>query len=757
MELLAGTYVPAGLSYATVLPDMDFETYSAAGYVWREDTQKWISISGKGKTSGISQVGAAVYAEHESTEVLELGYNLKDGTGKKLWQPGLPPPQDLFDHLANGGLIEAHNAAFEYYIWWHVCVCKMGWPMLPLNQLRCSSAKAKSFSLPAALGKVAEIVGVELKDVAEGKKAIKRYCCPRQPTKNDKRRRIHPSEEDQGIVLGQYCLQDIAAESSVSMACPDLSPYELDLWLLDQKINVRGMHIDMAAVRALNSIIAEGQDYFDQKVQGLTAGAVRATSEVAAQISFLRTRGVHLDNLDEDSIDMALGMDLDPTSRELLTIRRATRSAGVKKLQAMIKRTSADNRMRDTLNFYRAHTGRWSSEGLQTQNLKSGGPKMARSSCCGFYFPISVHQFCPMCVVLDPLEDAVEWSAEPMSACINLLSTCDFQTAIAYFGDQLYMVIAACIRGLICAAEGKELLCSDYSAIEAVVLAVTAGEDWRVEVFRTHGKIYEMTASDITGIPFGEIVNHQNGSHPARKPFGKVPELASGYGGWIGAWKAFGADEFFSDTEIKENILKWRDASPNIVEMWGGQWRLTSEPGERWEFTHELFGLEGTAIKAVLEPDTWHTWRFARYGVFGGVLYCLLPSGRCLSYHSPQLAPSLDRRSGKDSFSLSHMLYNTNPQKGRVGWIRVETYGGMLTENFVQAVARDLLAHGLKNVEAAGYTVVGHVHDEIISEVDAGYGSVDEFEELMMTLPDWAQGWPIKAAGGWRGHRYRKE
>jgi len=242
--------------------------------------------------------------------------------------------------------------------------------------------------------------------------------------------------------------------------------------------------------------------------------------------------------------------------------------------------------------------------------------------------------------------------------------------------------------------------------------------------------------------------------HKYRKPFGKVPELASGYQGWIGAWLAFGAGKYMDEDTIKKSILAWRAASPEIVELWGGQWR---KHPTKWEFTQEYYGLEGMAIQAVLNPGNWYTYGHISYGVLAGVLYCRLPSGRCLSYHEPELRQVTDRYSSKPIYSLSHMIQNSNPKKGRIGWIRVDTYGGMLTENATQGIARDLLAHGMLNLKEAGYTIVGHVHDEIICEEDLDFGSVEEFERLMTTLPDWAAGWPIKADGGWEGQRYRKD
>ena len=758
--LTAGQQIPVGLGFASVLPDFDFETYSESGCVLTNDL-KWVSPLGKGKRKSLPIVGAASYAMHPSTEVLCMAYDLKQGAGDQLWIPDMPPPQDFLDHVARGGLLEAHNSMFEYLIWTYVCTVKYGWPAIPIEQLRCSASKARAFSYPGALGKVAKIVGAEQKDSVTGGKVIKRFSEPRAATKKDPVLRFHPKGDPMEPDLYNYCIQDIKAEASVSQACPDLSPEELEIWILDQKINARGIAIDKAAVNVLYDVYESAMDRANEEICRLTQGAVEKVSEVGATVAWLQGYGLDLDNLDKEAVEFGLSLpDLDETARRVLELRRATASAGAKKLQALKFRTCPDDRLRDAFNYYRAHTGRWSSEGLQLQNMIAGGPDMVQTTCCSTWVPVGLHENCPLCAISDPVPTTgTEWGLDPMSDFLdNAVKWRTFETLDLVYGPYLVSMIASSIRGLVVAGPGKELLCSDYTAIEAVGLAVLAGEQWRIELFATHGKIYEKTASDITGIPFEDILAHKEqtgSSHPSRKPFGKVPELASGYQGWIGAWKAFGADAFMDEQKIKESILAWRAASPAIVELWGGQWREVT-PGS-WTFEWDLHGLEGTAIKAVLDPGKWFTYRWIRYGVFGDILYCLLPSGRTIAYHEPRLERGADRRSGNECYKLSHMFNNTNPKKGKMGWIRVETYGGMLTENATQGWARDLLAHSLVSLEKAGYTVVGHVHDEVICEVDEGFGSVEEMERIMATLPSWAEGCPVKAAGGWRGKRYRKD
>ncbi len=431
-----------------------------------------------------------------------------------------------------------------------------------------------------------------------------------------------------------------------------------------------------------------------------------------------------------------------PAAHEALTIRAAIGSAAVKKTYAMRNQCAPDGRLHDLFSYHAARTGRATGNGPQPTNLPNHGPEVLSCVECTRHFGLTAPE-CPWCGA--PADGAaVEWNADATADALEVISTRSLAALIYFFGEGL-PVISACLRGLFVAAPGHDLICSDYSSIEAVVLAEIAGESWRREVFQTHGRIYEISAAKITGIPFDEAVRH-----PKRK-LGKVAELASGYQGWIGGWKAFGADEFLSDEEIKQAILAWRAASLAIVELWGGQER-NRKP--------ERYGCEGMAISAVQYPGApQHVMRMD--GSYSGitfqsqddVLYCRLPSGRCLTYHRPKLRES-DRRPG--TLAMSYEGQNTNPKNGPVGWIRMDTWGGRLVENIVQATARDILRRATINLEAAGYQIVLHVYDEIVAEVPEGLGSVEQFEQIMGTMPEFAAGWPVRAKGGWRGRRYRK-
>jgi DNA polymerase len=304
------------------------------------------------------------------------------------------------------------------------------------------------------------------------------------------------------------------------------------------------------------------------------------------------------------------------------------------------------------------------------------------------------------------------------------------------------------------------LISADYSAIQAVVLAAMAGEQWRLDVFATHGKIYERTASDLSGVPFEDMLKHREETgkhHPLRQTLGKVAELSGGFAAWVNGWKKFGAAEIIgSDAEIKKAILKWRAASPMIVELWGGQTRNKFQYDER----PELYGLEGAAISAVLHPGQAFHYRGIAYQMHGDCLYCRPPSGGYIRYHAPRLESARSRPYASPwELDLSYEGWSTSTTKGsgRPGWQRMKLYGGVLTQNVISHCSREVMVYGMLRLEAAGYPVIAHTHDELISEVENGHGSLAEFERLILPIEPWActpdgKRWPIKSSG-WIGQR----
>jgi len=508
-------------------------------------------------------------------------------------------------------------------------------------------------------------------------------------------------------------------------------------------------------------LLAATEARFTLELATITEGAVGSVSEVAKFGQWLTAQGVYLPDLTSETVDAALERsDLPAEAHRALEIRALLGAANVKKLRTLKHQLSRDGRLRNQYMYCGAdRTGRWSAGGVQLQNITAKGPKIAKCDACeGLFSDRAAELPCPRCGAAGHFwRSAGAWSVEAVKQAKQDIQTRDLDRLIAVWGDPI-SVLCGCLRGLFIPRPGYKFICVDYSSIEAVVTACLAGCQWRIDVFNGHGNIYAASASQATGIPLEEILAYkkQHGvHHPARNGIGKVRELAGGFGGWINAWKNFGAEKYFENDEaIKRDVLKWRAESPEIVEMWGGQYR---QVGPRLsDAVWELYGLEGMAIAACLNPGRVFDCRAISFWVENDILYCRLPSGRCLHYHRPRLEPSTDFLK-RPSWRITFECYNTNATKGPMGWHRFDTYAGRLFENIVQATARDVQALAMVRAEQAGYPVVMHTHDELTTEVpDRPEYSVAGLSEVMTQRPEWARDWPIKAAG-WEDYLYQKD
>lgn len=781
---------------------MDFETASEAGYYWDEARQKWHGPKGapQGKR-GLRVIGAAVYAEHSSTRVLTLSYKLPGWSQPKRWQPGRPLPTELFAWLAAGGRVEAHNVMFERLIWWHVCRRLYGFPDLAPEQLICSMATARVNALPGALGDLGDVLRLHVRKNKDGKRLLNRFSVPRNPTKKDPRKWIFPTdpgEEVDAEGLYSYCDEDVLTEEAASAAMPPMTGAEREFWLVDQEINWRGLGVDRPAVRDCIAVLEQCLDRYGQELRALTGG-IEAT-QLERLKGWLAANHVYVNSLDAEGVEAALerlvphppGGIFPP--RRVLEIRALTGSASVKKLFAMENMASNDNRLRNLIVHHGARTGRPTGEGAQPLNMPRSGPKLVtcgerlndagkwkhdpNAGCGKPYKP--EHASCPHCNAPKAAGQPKAWKPAHVETCLEIMAHRSLELVEWFFGDAL-LTISGCARGLFVADDGNELIASDYSAIEAVVTAELAGEMWRHDAFAAKQDIYLVSCERITGTPLAEYLAYAEAHgdhHPDRQKIGKVAELGLGFGGWINAWRAFDDTDTFSDDQVKALIKAWRAASPNIVELWGGQWR-----GAPWNGYAERYGFEGAAIDAIQYPDTdvrpkMRSWTDGlmgdwkndvpdvvfRYDSARDALLVTLPSGRRLTYHEPRLDPSTRDYASPGELSLTYMTWNSNPKYGYLGWVRMSTFGGRLTENIVQAVAHDLLRFAILGLRAAGFPTVLHVYDEIVVEVPkmprmpAGVPDpwIARVEAIMSTRPRWALGWPVRASGGWRGRRYRK-
>lgn len=740
----------------------DFETKSAAGFYWDASRNKWAGPAGapQGK-KGLPVIGAAAYAEHPSTDVLTFSYTLP-GERRRRWRPGQPNPQELFDHLAAGGRFEAHNVMFERLIWALVCVPRYGWPPLPADQLDCSMATARVNSYPSGLADLGDVLRVNVRKIADGRRLLAKFSVPRQPTKRDPRVWITPDEEpaDAENLYG-YCDGDVASEQEASGLMPPMSSAEREFWLVDQEINWRGLAVDRKNVRDCIAVLDQALDRYGDEMTALTGG-IKPT-QLDQLKGWLAAKGVHTASLDADALALLLKRPGNPPDvQRVLELRDLVGSASVKKLFAIENMASRDDRLRNLMVHHGARTGRPTGEGAQPLNMPRGGPKLATCGCGKPYHP--KHSACPWCGAPTNPGARTAWKPAMADPVLSIMAFRSLELVEFYFGDAV-LAISGCLRSIFVAGEGMTLLASDYSAIEAVVTAMLAGEQWRIDAFRNGVSIYLASAAKITGntLETYQAYKRDHGEdHPDRQKIGKVAELALGFGGWITAWRQFDDSDTFTDAEVKGHILAWREASPAIVELWGGQWR-----GKPWDGYAERYGFEGAAINAVQYRGT----TFAHAGVTfcvesrargGGAiadaLIVTLLSGRQLTYHEPELTPATREWAAPGELQITYSTWNSNPKYGPLGWVRMSTYGSRLCENIVQAVAHDLLRFAILNLRAAGFPTVLHVYDEIIAEIPetTGEWALAEFERIMALVPWWAFGWPVKVEGGWRGRRYRK-
>ena len=735
------------MTHATV----DVESFSLAGNEWDDAGQKWIGPAGApANKRGLPVVGAFRYWEHPTARVLCLSYLLPGQTKPGRWRPRWPLPPDLVAWVASGQPIEAHNAMFERLAFAFDLTPRHGWPAVQPDQWRCSMATAHVNGYPGALGDLGPVVGTDVRKDPRGKALMDIFSKPRKPTKKDPRRMIAPDDggtvrlEGADVPVAEafeyyhdYCDADVLTEADASRRMEPMTTAELHAWRLDQAMNFRGVAIDRAGVRDCIAVLNQAVARYGSECLEITGGV--GPAQVQALVGWIHGRGIHgIDSFDQKSSPIEEHLkrtDLPSDVRRVLEIRALVGSAGVKKLFAMENRTSFDDRLRGLFIHHGTRTGRPTGEGVQSTNLVKAGAPLVRCAHCGRPHKPALAA-CPWCGSSRTPGGVGSWSVDMADDVLSIMALQSLDLVEHYFGDAV-LCICGLIRPLFVAGPGCDLISSDYSAIEAVVAACIAGEQWRIDTFKRREDIYLASASKITGTPVADYIAFKQANgvhHHDRQYVGKVAELALGFGGWVGSWRNFDPDaDSKSDEEIMRIITNWRDASPAIVEMWGGQRRKV-----RGGWCDELFGIEGAFIRAVRNPGMAFaagplSFRMtAPFGVYDRVKM-RLPSGRELTYHQPILAPSYKR---PGTLSISYMTDNSNPKYGALGWVRMETWGSRIFENAVQAIAHCIMRNARAALFAAGYFVVQEVYDEACCEVPEGFGSVEEVERIMGILPN---------------------
>lgn len=637
----------------------------------------------------ITKCGVYAYTEAEDFEILLFAYAYDDDPIKIIdLACGEKLPKSIIDDLTNSKIIKtAFNANFE-----RTCLAKYLNKPMPPEQWRCSAVHSLQLGLPTSLEKVAACMNLEQQKMNKGKALIRYFSMPCKSTKTNSGRTRNLPEHDteKWNAFKTYCKQDVEVERAIrkKLARYPVTNKEWNLWALDQKINDSGVKIDK--VLAQNAIKCD-KVYQNKKIKEAIVLTNLENPNSPSQLKvWLESKGIKVKSLSKEKVKELLKNIQDDTVKRVLELRQDLSKTSVKKYEAMKRALCNDERVRGLMKFYGANrTGRWSSKLIQTQNLP-------RNS-------------------MDNLRYARE-----------LLKAGDFEMLEMLF-DSVPDVLSQLIRTTFIPSTNSRFIVSDFSAIEARVIAWLAGEKWVIDTFKSHGKIYEMTASKMFGVPIEKIV--KGSPEYALRQKGKVATLACGYQGSSGALKAMGAIKMgLKEEELPEIVAAWRESNPSIVRLWRK--------------------VENAAIKAVNEKNVVKMQYGLEFSCIGGVLLIKLASGRSLAYVRPRI--ETDVRFNKPKLTYEGI------EQGTKRWGRLSTYGGKLTENIVQAIARDCLAEAMLRLDKAGYKIVFHVHDEVILDVPNGFGSLYQVNKIMGEPIDWAPGLPLKA-DGFEADYYKKD
>jgi DNA polymerase len=636
-------------------------------------------------SSDLSKCGVYRYSESPDFEILLFGYSIDGGEVRVIdLASGEVLPKEIREALINENIIKwAHNAQFE-----RICLSRWleqqgitftSWDkkcrfLNPISW-RCTMVWSAYLGLPLSLEQAAIVTGAEKKKLSEGKELIRYFCSPCKPTKaNGGRTRNLPSHApDKWECFKAYNARDVETEMAIASKFFKF-PVPEDEWkyyLLDQEINDRGIQLDIDLVREAIRCDEQSKEELTRTMREITD--LENPNSVVQMKAWLGENGLETDTLGKEAVKELLKTAPEELV-EVLTMRQSLAKSSVKKYTAMEKAICKDGRVRGLLQFYGANrTGRFAGRLVQVQNLPQ-----------------------------NHLPD--------LSQARRLLKAGNF-IAIEMLYDSVSVVLSELIRTAFVPKPGFKFIVSDFSAIEARVIAWLAGETWRNEVFATHGKIYEASASQMFRIPIEEITK----GSPLRQK-GKIAELALGYGGSVGALKAMGALEMgLIEEELQPLVTSWRTANPNIVRLW-------------WDVDH-------AATAAVRQRITTQTHGI-QFEYRSGFLFIMLPSGRRLAYVKPKI--------GINRFGNETVTYEGVGATKKWEWI--ESYGPKFVENIVQAISRDILCYAMRRLNSIGLSIVMHVHDEVVIEASEDV-STEMVCSYMGDTPSWANGLLLRADG----------
>jgi DNA polymerase len=637
----------------------------------------------------LRSAGAYRYAEDPSTRVIMLGWG-KDGDAQ-VWLPGEEFPPEVREHARRAALGEtvfhAHNAVFERLIWnGPLRRLVPDLPVLPPEAFDCTMARAAAAGWPLSLDLLGRVMGLEQQKDRAGAIALRNVSNGAKG---------YTAEQFERSI--EYCAQDVRTEAAALARLRPLSKDERQVWLLDQRINDRGVRLDVRSIHRIREVLAEARKRDTARLRALTGGAVPEVSKLAQMRAWINERlgasGLPVPSMPDmrsETVEKFLQYDCLPDDvRQVLQIRADAGGAAVKKLDAMLACVNADGRARGLLQYHAANTGRWGGRLVQPQNFPRPGE--------GYKL----------------LKDRV----------VDLFHEQDAETIDAWYPGGVYAAASDALRPLILAAEGRILRRADLSAIEARLVLWLAGHEDAMEIFRSGRCIYCEQASATYGRP---IVRVPGQPDPPERQNGKVIVLGCGYqmgpARYIEHAASYGLH--ITPEQAQRDVYSYRERWWRVPEMWRA--------------------FERCAWRAFLDGGV-HEYRGVQFAMHDGALCVRLHSGRVLRWqgvHTDQTED--DERPG---------LYAYRVSQGR--WERVSLYGGIITERITQATARDVMVHGLRLAEAEGLPVILTVHDEVVTEPLADGPGLDVLIRCLSTTPRFLPGLPL-AADGVEGPRYGK-
>jgi DNA polymerase len=622
--------------------------------------------------------GVYRYVEASDFEILLFGFAFDDDPIQVVDFANFEfLPGEVEEALMADVIKTAYNANFE-----RTCLAKWFKRSMAPEHWRCSSVHALTLGLPGNLDGVAKALGLDAQKDAAGKNLIKYFSMPCKPTKvNEGRTRNLPHHApDKWEQYKAYNKQDVNVEREIRKKLEQypVPEHEWKLWFLDQKINDNGVRLDPVLVQRALTCDSQYTERLETEAKELTG--LENPNSVSQLKTWLGDQGLSVeDGLGKEFMPGLIDQAEDEDTKRVLELRQEMSKTSIDKYNAMERSMCSDERARGLLQFCGANrTWRWAGRLIQVQNLPQ-----------------------------NKLPD--------LDLARQLLRDGEFELLEMMFGSPPF-VLSQLIRTTFIPSLGCRFIVADFSAIEARVIAWLAGEDWVLDVFRGHGKIYEATAAQMFHVPIDTIAKGKENYHLRAK--GKVATLSCGYQGGPDALIRMGAlKNGLTEDELPGLVQGWRASNPHIVKLW--------------------YAAERAAVTAVKERRTVKFTKGIQYRYEKGWLFADLPSGRGLAYVNPQIKPD-------PKFEKDGLTYEGVDQIKKT-WCRQKTYGGKLVENLVQAIARDCLAVSMIRLDTAGYTIRLHVHDEVVIDEPMERDTIKDISSIMGQPIDWAPGLPLRA------------